>query len=113
MARRMTLVDSSAFIGTDRRPATCNVVVAELLAGYRTPAEYRKVQLALGELVWLPLTDECGARAAAFGFSLHRSGVTVPLVDRLLAATARVHGADLLYCDAHFELIGRTPDTLA
>ena len=94
------------------RAATCSVVVAELLTGCRTPADYRKTQLALGGLEWLPLTEECWARAAALGFNLRRAGITVPLTDRLLVATARVHGADLLHCDAHFELIGETQDTL-
>lgn len=127
MTRSLVLVDSSAFIEADRHPegvvaggvvaavrdgraATCDVVVAELLTGCRTPAEYRKTQLVLGALAWLPLTEECWARAAALGFNLRRSGVTVPLTDRLVAAIARVHGADVLHCDAHFDLIGDTPD---
>jgi len=36
----------------------------------------------------------------------------VPLADRLVAVTARVHAADLLHCDAHFDVIGDMPDTL-
>ncbi len=127
MTRRLVLVDSSAFIEADHhregavadsvvaavrdgRAATCDVVVAELLTGCRTPAEYRKTRLVLGGLAWLPLTEECWTRAAAFGFNLRRSGITVPLTDRLVVATARVHAADLLHCDSHFDLIGDTPD---
>ena len=128
MSRRLVLVDSSAFIEADRHPegavadgvvaavrdgraATCDVVVAELLTGCRTRAEYRKTQLVLGGLAWLALTEECWTRAAALGFNLRRSGITVPLTDRLVVVIARVHGADLLHCDSHFDLIGATPDT--
>jgi predicted nucleic acid-binding protein len=129
MTRRPVLVDSSAFIEADRRPecalassvcaaiadgraAVCNVTAAELLTGCRSKAEYREMELLLGALRWLPVTDECWTRAAALGFNLRRSGLTVPLTDRLVVATARVHDADLLHCDAHFDLIGDTPDTI-
>lgn len=129
MTRRLTLVDSSAFIEADRHPgcavaaavvaavadgraATCNVVAAELLTGCRTLAEYHKTQLVLGGLAWLPLTDECWTRAAALGFNLRRAGLTVPLTDRLVVVTARLHEVEVLHCDAHFDLIGDTPDTV-
>ncbi|MBU0608930.1 MAG: PIN domain-containing protein [Armatimonadetes bacterium] len=129
MTSRLTLVDSSAFIETDRHPecaiaavvrdaiagrraAICEVVAAEVLTGCRTRAEYRKMQFALAGLMWLPLTEECWARAAALGFNLRRAGVTVPLTDRLVIVTARVHDAELLHHDAHFDLIGDTPDTV-
>jgi len=62
-------------------------------------------------LEWLPLSDECWTRAAALGFNLRRSGITVPLTDRLVAVIARVHGAEVLHCDSHFDLIDDTPDT--
>jgi len=129
MTRRLTLVDSSAFIEADRHPgcaiaaavraavadgraAVCQVVVAELLTGCRTLAEFRKTRLVLAGLAWLPLTDECWTRAAALGFNLRRAGATVPLTDRLVVVTARLHGVEVLHCDAHFDLIGDTPDTV-
>ena len=129
MSSRLTLVDSSAFIEFSRkadssiadavdaalaegRAAVCEVVVAELLSGCRTPAEYREMELLLGGLEWLPLTDECWTRAAALGFNLRRAGIPVPLTDRLVVVTARVHGVALLHCDTHFDLIGDTPDAI-
>ena len=129
MTRPLTLVDSSAFIEADRHPecaiaasvraaiadgraAVCNVVVAELLSGCRSRAEYRELELLLGGLAWLPLTEECWTRAAALGFNLRRSGITVPLTDRLVVVTARVYDVDLLHRDAHFDLIGDTPDSI-
>jgi predicted nucleic acid-binding protein len=129
MTRRLTLVDTSAFIEADRHPgcatgaaaraaiadgraAVCAVVAAELLSGCRTQREYREMELMLSGLEWLPLTDECWARAAALGFNLRRAGLTVPLTDRLVAVTARVHDVELLHRDAHFDLIGDRPDTI-
>ncbi|MEI6503090.1 MAG: PIN domain-containing protein [Armatimonadota bacterium] len=129
MTRRLTLIDSSALIETRRRPgcpvavavtaaigdgraAICHVVAAELLSGCRSKREYREFELVLGGLAWLPLTEECWARAAALGFNLRRAGLTVPLTDRLVVVTARLHEAELLHCDAHFDLIADMPDTL-
>ncbi len=129
MTSRLTLIDTSAFIEFSRqadtdvaravdaalaegRAAVCHVVLAELLTGCRSRSEYREIELQLAALVWLPLTDECWDRAAALGFNLRRAGLTVPLTDRLVVATARLHGADLLHCDAHFDLIGDTPDAV-
>ena len=129
MSNRLILVDSSAFIEFSRHgdssiadavdaaldrgcAAVCSVVAAELLCGCRSVPEYREMDSLLGGLAWLSLTDECWTRAAALGFNLRRSGVTVPLTDRLVAVTARVHDADLLHCDAHFDLIGDAPDTV-
>jgi hypothetical protein len=127
MTRRLTLVDSSAFIDfsrrapspvadavqaavEQRRAAVCQVVAAELLTGCRTTAEYRSMQFFLASLPWLPLTDECWARAAALGFNLRRAGLTVPLTDRLVVVTARLHEVEVIHSDAHFDLIGETPD---
>jgi len=127
MTRRLALVDTSAFIEFSRRAesdvawavdraleegaaAVCAVVAAELLTGCRSESEYHAMELLLGGLEWLPLTDECWVRAAALGFNLRRAGVTVPLADRLVAVTARLNGVELLQCDRHFDLIG---DTLA
>jgi len=129
MTSRVTLIDTSAFIEFSRkadtdvaravdaalaegRAALCHVVLAELLTGCRARSEYRETERQLTALVWLPLTDECWERAAALGFNLRRAGLAVPLADRLVAVTARLHEADLLHCDAHFDLIGDTPDTV-
>ncbi|MBU0608877.1 MAG: PIN domain-containing protein, partial [Armatimonadetes bacterium] len=123
MTKRLVLVDSSALIDfsrnapspiadavqavvEERRAAVCVVIAAEVLTGCRTAAEYRRMQLWLASVRWLPLTNECWSRAAALGFNLRRAGVTVPLTDRLVIVTARLHDAELLHHDAHFDLIG-------
>lgn len=127
MDNRLTLLDTSAFIEFSRDgsstvaddvdaviarglAAVCSVVAAEVLSGCRTLGEYREMELLLSGLEWLPVTDECWTRAAALGYNLRRAGITVPLTDRLIAVIARLHGADLLHCDAHFALIGEARD---
>lgn len=129
MSNRLTLVDTSAFVDFSRhagssaadavdtalaqgRAAVCNVVAAELLTGCRSQREYREMELLLSSLAWLPLTDECWARAAALGFNLRRSGLTVPLTDRLVVATARAYEVELLHRDAHFDLLIGVPDAI-
>lgn len=129
MDSRLTLVDTSAFIEFSRgadstvaeavdaaleegHAAVCEVVAAELLSGCRSPGEYRRTEHLLSALRWLSVTKDCWSRAAALGFNLRRSGITVPLTDRLIAVVARLHGADLLHHDSHFDMIGDAPDTV-
>ena len=129
MSDTLTLIDSSAFIEFSRaggggvadavdsalaegRAAVCSVVTCELLSGCRSRAEYRELELLFAGLEWLFVSQECWDRAAGLGYNLRRSGLTVPLTDRLVAVTARVHNASLLHCDTHFDMIGDIPDTL-
>ncbi len=129
MSSRLALLDTSAFIEFSRhasstvaeavdaaleegRAAICEVVAAELLSGSRSRADYRQTERLLGGLEWLPVTEACWERAGALGFNLRRSGITVPLTDRLVAVVARVHNADLIHCDTHFDMIGEAPDTV-
>jgi predicted nucleic acid-binding protein len=131
MTERLTLIDTSAFIAYERSSrdpdlqtrvsecvrrgvaATCAVIAAEILSGARSQREFGQLQLTLSAFQWLPITAQCWTRAAALGFNLRRKGITVPLTDRLIAVVARANDADLLHRDAHYDLIGDTPDEVA
>ena len=98
---------------TGNRAAVCAVVMAEVLSGARTRREYLELMFSMASLHWLDTTEECWLRAAALGFNLRRQGLTVPLTDRLVLATSRVHEVELLHCDSHYDLMADIPDVVA
>jgi predicted nucleic acid-binding protein len=88
-----------------RAAVTCGLVVVEMLVGARTLPQFEQVQGMLCRIPQLPITADCWDRAASWGFRLRRRGITAPTTDLIIAATAHVHGAELLHCDRHFDLI--------
>jgi predicted nucleic acid-binding protein len=89
--------------------AMCEMVAMELLHGAREPRGYAEREDELRALPWLPMTDRVCARAlevfgllAAKGHAHHRS-VTAP--DLFIAATAEVHGVELIHYDKDFDAI--------
>ena len=118
----MIVADSSVWIEAVRHPASVEgqevdallganqlavtgVVVAELLQGARGPREFERVRSVLSALPYLDTPFDACARAASMGQSLRRAGITIPLTDRLIAATAIGHGCAVYAVDAHFERI--------
>jgi hypothetical protein len=87
--------------------ATVSLVRVELLRGARDAPRYRRIERILAPLASLPLTDEVYNDAAQLGFRLRRSGVTVPLVDLVVAATAIKNDSVVVHLDADYELIAR------
>jgi predicted nucleic acid-binding protein len=92
-----------------RQVGMCEMVALEMLHGARDPAEYTRMELALRVLPWLPMTDNVAARAmevygllAAQGRAHHRS---VKHQDLFIAATAEVHGVELVHYDQDFDAI--------
>lgn len=55
----------------------------------------------------LPADGDVWDVAYGAGFDLRRKGVTVPTVDLIIAAVAKVNGCALLHHDGHFRLIAK------
>ena len=76
--------------------AACSVLTRlELLAGMR-PNERSQVRLLLDSLTNLEATAEVATRAGEWARTYRRSHEGISTIDYLIAATAEVHGADLL-----------------
>ncbi len=77
----------------------------ELLAGMR-PKELEATELFMGALTWVPV-DEGIARLAGSLAAEHRNAHSgIGSIDYLIAATARIIGADLLTTNVrHFPMI--------
>jgi predicted nucleic acid-binding protein len=89
--------------------AMCEVVAIEILHAARDAREYAEMEEELRSIPWLGMTERVCARAmavygllAAKGHAHHRS-VTLP--DLFIAATAEVHGVELVHYDQDFDAI--------
>lgn len=82
-----------ALSATDDQPAISVITVTELLGGMREGEEARTEQL-LSLFVVLPVNEAVGRQAAAYLRQFRRSH-GIDLGDALIAATARLHGAEL------------------
>jgi predicted nucleic acid-binding protein len=87
------------------RVAVCGPVVAEVLSGARTRADFVRVRDAFEGLVFLPDPADCWPRAGEARFALARRGNQAALVDILIALTAADTGHVLLTRDSDFRRI--------
>jgi predicted nucleic acid-binding protein len=88
--------------------ATTNIVVIELLQGCRNRNEYDAMHARLEALEALQITDAVWSLAYATGYELRRKGITtVPTVDILIAAIAKIHDCSLLHHDKHFRALAK------
>jgi predicted nucleic acid-binding protein len=86
------------------RLAVSVVTNAEIVGGMRS-AERREVTRLLNSLRPLPITDMIAHRAGELRRRYRRSHAAIGLVDYLIAATAQVHGLELVTLNTkHFPM---------
>jgi len=90
--------------------ATCDVVIAELLAGPLSAPEFARVRRQLDAVRYLEAPAGLGWQAGELALTLRERGLRVPATDLLVAAIALAHSAALAHCDKHFEAIGSVAD---
>ena len=115
------LVDSSVWIsffrGTGDLPggfvkllqtgqlATCGIVMAELLAGVRSPSERKSIEAGLAALDYLETSQSTWILVGETLAGLRRTGRTIPVSDVILAALAIQNDCSVLTFDRHFSYI--------
>ncbi|HEY3351489.1 MAG TPA: PIN domain-containing protein [Thermoanaerobaculia bacterium] len=87
------------------RIAVCGPVVAEVLSGARTRADFVRLKDAFEGLALLPEPADSWPRVAETRFALARRGTQAALVDILIALTAADAGHAVLTRDADFRRI--------
>jgi predicted nucleic acid-binding protein len=92
---------------TDDAAVLCDMVVLELWNGARGQHEAEVLGQLVRDIRCLPTTEEAWRTASSMARNCRQEGVTVPATDLLVAACAQTHGASLLHCDSHFDLIAR------
>jgi len=87
--------------------ATTNIVVLELLQGCRNRKEFDAMHARLGALDTILISDAVWSLAYATGYELRRKGITVPTVDVIIAAAAKINNCSLLHHDKHFRTLAK------
>lgn len=85
---------------------TCEVVALEVLYSARDRRQYDALERALRAQPWLAVGVEATARALEVQRLLAAKGQhRLPINDLLIAATAEVHGVEVLHYDRDFDRI--------
>jgi tRNA(fMet)-specific endonuclease VapC len=87
------------------RVAVCGPIVAEVLSGAKTRADFVRVKDAFEGLALLPDPLDAWPRVGEARFALARRGTHAALVDVLIALTAAEAGHALLTRDSDFRRI--------
>lgn len=86
----------------------CGIVLAEVLQGIRSDADYRKTKKYFEALVFLPMTQTVFLRSAELYRSLRKKGVTIRKpVDCMIASVAIEHNLPVLHNDRDFDFIAK------
>ncbi len=81
------------------------IVLAELIQGARSERERKLLENALLALPQAPNGTRVWLRAGILGQKLRERGLTVPLSDLAIAASAETGGFELWHADRHFETV--------
>jgi len=86
------------------------VVAAELLRGARSKKEFQALRRGLLALPEAPNGIVVWLRAGELGQALKEKGITLPLSDLAIAASAELGGLELWHADRHYEQIAQVAD---
>lgn len=87
--------------------AVCGPVVTEVLRGARNPREERLLKEQFEPLPFYPLEREDYFETASLACFLKRKGLTINVIDLLIARVCLREGFRLLHDDSDFEGIAR------
>lgn len=96
---------SSLVIG--KRAFTNELIIFEILRGAKSNKEYNILYEDFSALPQLALNHGVWETAWGIGYKLRKKGISVPMADTLIAASALHYNYALLHCDNHFNLIAK------
>ncbi len=94
-------------IAVDNDAAVCGIAVAEMFAGVRTPSDEVRCRTALADFRIVPIPEALWETVGRNQARLRANGVTVPVMDTVVAALAVALNLELWAYDAHFALMQR------
>ncbi len=78
------------------------IILAELLQGAKTHAEFNLLRNNLKVLPLLKETDKTWEKVGKLSFDLQRKGIVIPLSDCLIAVLAQENNCQVFTLDNHF-----------
>lgn len=88
-----------------REVAMVGPVLAEVLQGTRSPDEFQELLIRLTALPYFAETQGTWARVGNLSYDLRQQGVTIALVDLLIASLALEHDCEVYTLDEHFQRV--------
>jgi len=89
----------------NRQVVLVGMVLAEILQGIKNPEEARRVRESLDRLPFLETTRAKWQKAGELSAQLRRKGLTLPLSDLIIAATALQEEVAVFTLDPHFKKV--------
>jgi predicted nucleic acid-binding protein len=83
----------------------CDLTAVELWHGVRGAREKRDLAALEQEVALFPVDAEAWQKARRLAVQCRHAGLTVPVVDIIIAAAAARHGLDVEHCDRHLDQI--------
>ena len=121
MAARPVLVDTSFYIdrlrqhkplivelqtiASNRPLAICGAIRCEVSRGMREPTARSLLRQIWATMLYVPTDNHLWESTEELLWQLDRQGIVVPVIDALIAESARRIGAVILTLDSHFQLI--------
>ena len=121
MAARPVLVDTSFYIdrlrqhkpliaelrtvASNRSLATCGAIRCEVGRGIREPTARSLLRQIWARMLYVPTDNRLWESTEDLLWQLDRQGIVVPVIDALIAESARRIGAVILTLDSHFQMI--------
>ncbi|NQS89806.1 PIN domain-containing protein [Patescibacteria group bacterium] len=81
------------------------IILAELLQGAKTHAEFNLLKNNLKVLPLLKETDKTWEKVGKLSFDLQRKGIVIPLSDCLIAVLAQENNCQVFTLDNHFTYV--------
>ena len=81
------------------------IILAELLQGAKTHAEFNLLRKNLKVLPLLKETDKTWEKVGKLSFDLQRKGIVIPLSDCLIAVLAQENNCQMFTLDKHFTYV--------
>ncbi len=81
------------------------IILAELLQGAKTHAEFNLLRNNLKVLPLLKETDKTWEEVGKLSFDLQRKGIVIPLSDCLIAVLAQENNCQMFTLDKHFTYV--------
>jgi predicted nucleic acid-binding protein len=92
-------------IASNRPLATCGAIRCEVGRGIREPAARKLLRRVWSSMLYIPTDNRLWEATEELLWQLDRKGTMVPVIDALIAESARRVGAVILTLDPHFQLI--------
>ena len=89
----------------ERKVIMVGMVMAEILQGVKAPKEANLVKQSLEKLPYLEITRDIWVTAGEISASLRVTGITIPLSDLIIAATALSGEHEIFTIDPHFNKV--------